>query len=139
FCLVTPVLCGNVDLPAKDLSSTSCIPLGIGCHFKSIATEAHAAPPARSFLAGVLEVEHTVVAFSYAPAIYIGEQFRRAVRQRSEQIFRLLRLEILLHRGLVSSSFQPGTHRMLRHQLIELFDRRVVNCATAFPPEDLFS
>jgi hypothetical protein len=46
--------------------------------------ELQAAPASRSLLAGVMEVQHTVMAFADACSISIGEQRCRAVRQWSE-------------------------------------------------------
>ena len=66
---------------------------GVGRDLEAIATHAHAAPVASPFLAGVVEMQHAVPALAQALAVHGCEQGGRAVRQRSQQVFGLARLE----------------------------------------------
>ena len=66
---------------------------GVGRDLLPVATHAHAAPPPSSFLAGVVEMQHALRALAQALAVHGCEQGGRAVRQRSQQVFGLARLE----------------------------------------------
>ena len=60
-----------------------------------------------------MKVQHTLITLADPVAIHIGEQCRRAVRQRGKQVFGLARFEPQLRRGCASSRLQPSTHRMV--------------------------
>ena len=67
-----------------------------GCvcrYLEPISAKPHAAPAASSLFAGVEEVQHALSALANAGAIGFREQRCRAMRQRGEQVLRLLRIE----------------------------------------------
>jgi hypothetical protein len=85
-----------------------------------------------------MEVQHALVALSDAAAIGVGERCRRAVRQRSDQVFGLLRFKIQLGRGPFPTRLQSGTHGMVSHQSIQFSYCGIINRTTTFPRDDLF-
>ena len=65
-----------------------------------------------------MKVQYTLITIADAAAVHIGEQRRRAVRQRRKQVFGLARFEPQVRRGRASTRIQLGTHGMVRHESI---------------------
>src|SRR6266851_3881798 len=57
----------------------------VGCDLEAVPAWLHAAPASRPLLAGVMKVQYTLITLTDAAAIHIGEQRRRAMRQRGKQ------------------------------------------------------
>src|SRR5262249_49942603 len=88
----------------------------VGCDLEAISADLHATPAPGPFLARVVKMQHTLIAFSYTLAIYFSKQLPCAVRQRRKQVFWFAQPEPQLLRILASMRGQPGTHGVLRHQ-----------------------
>ena len=65
-------------------------------HLRTVSANLHTAPPPRAFLAGVVEVQHTVTAFTNLRPIKISQQRGDAVRHRPKQVFGFARITIRL-------------------------------------------
>ena len=113
-----PLVLNHIERIMWSFVSPRALASRIGCDLDAVSTQLHAAPASRPLLACVVKVQDTLITLSDTATIHIGEQRRRAVRQRRKQVFGLARFEPQLHRGRTSSRLQPGTHRMVRHQVI---------------------
>src|SRR6202012_6226028 len=92
--------------------SVGALPLLVSSHLEFIATDVHAAPPARSFLAGVKEMNDTRFAFAKAGRIWLDEKIRRGVGDQAPEIGGLMEFDNRLPHQLAVSLVKRSRSRV---------------------------
>jgi hypothetical protein len=82
-------------------------------------------------------MQHAVAAFSNPGGIEIGEESGDAVRDRPEQVYGFLRITILFGPEAVFCRYQPGSHGMAGHELVDFVDGRTLNAPAGLKPDHL--
>ena len=108
----------------------------VGGYLEAISAELHAAPAAVFLLAGVVEMQNTVVAFANLSTVRSGKQNGGAVSEGSEQIFRFHWFKILFHCQAVCIGRKSCGQGVLGQQPVQFVKSRSVNRTAIFPTQD---